>query len=247
MTQQKRIWLGADRALFIGELPATRQHTHAAPVLLIGLSGPLRMQFPDGQQETCHSALIDAGVEHALDSRGETMATLYLEPDAPETRLLRSGVLKHQAVAFDVLPSPSRHKRLEGQLQSFELAPLLGRSALGPITSMDERITRSLAQLRQCGDKPLGRASLAQLANLSESRFNHLFRSEMGISFRRYRSWSRLRSALYHVASNPSLTSAALAAGLHDSAHFSRLFQDMIGLPPSSVLSSATGVEILKP
>lgn len=245
MTQQKRIWLGDDRALFIGGLPTTRLHAHAAPVLLIGLSGPIRLQFANGQQETCHSALVDAGTEHALDCRGETVASLYLEPDAPETLTLRAGPLKNNPVVFDVLPSNRRHKRLESQLQAFALDALLHKTVHGQRALMDERISRSLPLLRQGDDHLVSRGSLAQRVHLSESRFNHLFRAEMGISFRRYRSWSRLRSALFHVTSTPSLTQAALAAGLHDSAHFSRLFQDMIGLAPSRVLSGNTRVELI--
>jgi len=81
--------------------------------------------------------------------------------------------------------------------------------------------------------------------HLSESRFNHLFRAEMGISFRRYRSWSRLRSVLHYVARDRSLTHAALDAGLHDSAHLSRLFQDMIGVAPSKVLRGLKRVDVL--
>lgn len=244
MNQQKRIWLGSDRALFLGELPATRLHAHAAPVLLIGLSGSISLQFPDGQREVCHSALVDAGVEHSLDSQGEFMASLYLEPDALETRILKAGLLRDRPVAFDVLPSTTRHKGLERRLRSFDLGNLMPKSALGQQTLLDHRISRSLTLLRERGGETLMRGTLAQHVHLSESRFNHLFRSEMGISFRRYRSWSRLRSALYHVARNQSLTSAALGAGLHDSAHFSRLFQGMIGLSPSQVLGGV-GVEIL--
>lgn len=169
-------------------------------MLLIGLSGPISLTFPDGRQETCHSALVDAGVEHALDTAGEYMASLYLEPDAPEAGILKSGLLRNRPVVFDVLPTAIRHQGLERRLQSFDLTALLPNSALGQQNRLDVRIARSLALLRQSGDEPVMRGTLADHVHLSESRFNHLFRSEMGISFRRYRSWSRLRSALYHVA-----------------------------------------------
>ena len=40
------------------EIPATGWHRHAAPVLLLGLSGRFRLLLPGGRGETCHSALI---------------------------------------------------------------------------------------------------------------------------------------------------------------------------------------------
>lgn len=245
MTQEKRIWLARDRALFLGELPPARLHAHAAPVLLIGLSGPIALHFPDGRRETCHSALVDADVDHGLDSGGEYMASLYLEPDAPETRLLKAGWLHDRPVVFDPLPSPQRPGAMTRKLQSFDLSQLLPASAMGPKTTLDKRIARSLDYLRDAGDLRFDRANLADRVHLSESRFNHLFRAEVGISFRRYRSWSRLRSVLYHVARDQSLTDAALNAGLHDSAHLSRSFQNMIGLAPSRVLHGLRGLHVL--
>lgn len=246
MTQEKRLWLARDRALFVGELPPTRLHAHAAPVLLIGMSGPITLKFADGRHETCHSALVDAGVDHELDSGGEYMASLYLEPDAPESRLLNAGWLSDQPVVFDPIAPCHRTRSLMRALQSFNLAQILPASALGQQTTLDKRIARSMDYLRNLGDLPFNRANLAGQVHLSESRFNHLFRAEVGISFRRYRSWSRLRSVIYHVAKDQSLTDAALNAGLHDSAHLSRMFQSMIGLAPTQVFRGLQDLHILK-
>lgn len=246
MTQEKRIWLARDRALFLGELPPARLHAHAAPVLLIGLSGPITLRFPDGRGETCRSALVDADVEHELDSGSEYIASLYLEPDAPETGLLKAGWLRDQPVVFDPIPSPRRPRSLERRLQSFDLHQLLPASALGHQATLDKRIACSLDHLRNLDGRPFNRAHLAERVHLSESRFNHLFREEVGISFRRYRSWSRLRSVLYHVARKQSLTDAALNAGLHDSAHLSRSFQSMLGLAPTQVLRGLHDLHVLK-
>lgn len=245
MENRKRIWLGKDRALFLGELPAAELHSHAAPVLLVGLSGLFRLSFPDGRVETCKSALIDAGVEHGLDSQGEVIASCYLEPDAPETRLLKCGPLREQPILFDVLPSSVRHKLIEKSFQSFDLESLLPAFVLGTPARLDERIIRSLELLRAARCEPVRRATLAAHVHLSESRFNHLFSSEMGVSFRRYRAWSSLREVFYQVARRHSLTDAAVGAGLHDSAHLTRLFQNMIGLAPSSVLKDVERIRIV--
>ena len=62
MRATNTLTLGTDRALYVGELPATGWHRHAAPVLLLGLSGRLAVHLVPGCVETCHSALIDMGV-----------------------------------------------------------------------------------------------------------------------------------------------------------------------------------------
>ncbi len=42
--------LCADKALYLGEIPATGWHRHAAPVLLLGLSGRFRLLLPQGRE-----------------------------------------------------------------------------------------------------------------------------------------------------------------------------------------------------
>ena len=99
MSAMNTLTLGADRALYVGELPATGWHRHAAPVLLLGLSGRFAVHLAPGRVETCHSALIDAGVWHLFDPCGERVALVYLEPDCTEARSLR-----HKLESFNVKP-----------------------------------------------------------------------------------------------------------------------------------------------
>ena len=89
MRATNTLTLGTDRALYVGELPATGWHRHAAPVLLLGLSGRFAVHLAPGRVETCHSALIDMGVWHLFDPCGERVALVYLEPDSAEARSLR--------------------------------------------------------------------------------------------------------------------------------------------------------------
>jgi len=247
-TKGNRIRLAADRALYLGDLPATRWHHHAAPVLLIGLSGDICVGLPGGRSETCRSALIDGGVEHALDSRGERVASIYLEPDAPEVRSLRECLLQEERVMFNPVGPLCQIGPTERRLAHFELASLLTFPfQTHRPRALDPRIREVLPALRTPRSTPLVRADMATMVNLSESRFNHLFTAEMGICFRRYRSWSLMRSALYQLARKHSFTDASLHAGFYDSAHFSRVFRDMIGLTPSSVLRDLQAFEVLAP
>jgi AraC-like DNA-binding protein len=81
---------------------------------------------------------------------------------------------------------------------------------------------------------------MAQGARLSPSYFQHLFKTETGVPFRRYRSWARMGAALKAVRSGCSLTEAAHAAGFSSSAHFSSAFARMFGLPPSRLATTAS-------
>ncbi|HEV7731823.1 MAG TPA: helix-turn-helix domain-containing protein [Candidatus Binatia bacterium] len=239
MTATSLLALGSDRSLYVGELPATDWHRHGAPVLLIGLSGPIDVALAGGPRERCRSAMVAADVEHVLDPRGERVAVLYLEPDAPEFLGVRARCLGSAAVAYDLAARPTGRGAFERRLLGFDIEGLVGVSR-GPV--IDARIARTLPSLRAGGDTD--RQGMATAADLSTSRFNHLFRTETGVSFRRYRLWTRLRGAIRSAATTRTLTDAALDGGFADSAHFSRVFRDMFGLTPSAVLKDLRHLDL---
>lgn len=227
--------LGANRALYQGELPTTDWHRHASPVLLIGLSGRFAVELPLTGRQTCHSALIDTGVEHVFDPCGEQVATLYLEPDCAEARSLRPHFRALGGVVFDPTVPVQSRSSMDSYLRCFDLDALLRLRCVAE-PPIDHRVARSLLALRQPNGVALPRDAAAATANLSASRFNHLFRAEMGVSFRSYRVWSQVRAAMAALGTNPTLTRAALDAGFVDSSHFSRMFRQTFGMTPSSVL-----------
>jgi AraC-like DNA-binding protein len=76
----------------------------------------------------------------------------------------------------------------------------------------------------------------ARAVGLSPSRFQHLFAEEVGVPFRRFRVWRRLRGAIGSIAAGSSFTEAAHGAGFFDQAHFARAFRQAFGAPASPSL-----------
>lgn len=246
MRKANTLKAGMDRSLYIGELPATGWHRHASPVLLIGLSGRFAIHLPNGRIETCHSALIGTGVEHVFDPRGERVALMYLEPDSIEARSLRARVLRAGPVIFDPAMQPVSRSHYESRLDAFDLSSLLRCFDGKEAPPLDARVARSLLSLRMQRDEPLARDDAASVTHLSASRFNHLFRKEMGISFRDYRVWTQIRSAIIGFRPDGSLTDAAMSGAFSDAAHFSRIFRQTFGMTPSSVLKPLKDITLLR-
>ncbi|MDX5297779.1 MAG: AraC family transcriptional regulator [Gammaproteobacteria bacterium] len=244
MSTGNLIKLAHDRALYQGHLANTAWHRHGAPVLLVGLGRGFRVHLADGRVEHAQSALLDANQAHILESNGEPVASLFLEPDAPETQALRHTYLNREACVFDLVPAPTTGSRLERRIQSLDLETVLARSLRNTHHKpLDARIVQTLKALRSApGIRPV-RSQLAAQAGLSASRFNHLFSEQMGICFRRYRLWAQVRAGLMHLRPHARLTDLAHDTGFADSAHFSRTFRDLFGLPPSAVLKDLKTLE----
>lgn len=243
MRQGNALTAGADRALYVGELAATGWHRHAAPVLLVGLSGRFALHWAGGTAE-CASALVASGVQHVFDPRGERVALVYLEPDAPEARGLRPLLASAGGVLLDPVRASRVGSSTDTRLAAFDLPALL-RFRLPDGPPLDPRIRASLRLLRAPAWSPVRRAQGAVAADLSASRFNHLFSDEMGVSFRSYRVWSQVRAAMLAYGSGVTLTAAAMEGAFFDAAHFSRTFGQTFGMSPSSVLKPLRTVRLL--
>ncbi|MFI7538617.1 helix-turn-helix domain-containing protein [Streptosporangium sp. NPDC049376] len=79
----------------------------------------------------------------------------------------------------------------------------------------------------------------ALAVHLSGGRLSHLFAGELGLPFRPYVLWTRLRAAMSSLADGALLTEAAHTAGFADSAHLTRVVRRMMGQAPSTL---TTGV-----
>lgn len=108
---------------------------------------------------------------------------------------------------------------------------------------LDKRIRNLIAKLKDDEDFSLTAANSAGACNLSESRFLHLFKKELGLPFRKYIQWIKLKRALKYIEMGNSITEAAHFGGFSDSAHLSRYFKDTFGLTPSEVVQNSQFIQ----
>lgn len=230
-------------ASFIGTLERTNWHQHGALVMLIGLSGPISIAF-DGVEYTCSSALIDAGVSHILDCKGEIVSVTYYEIDSPESSMLRRDFLQNQSVQFDFVSAHVRKHVVRSKLLSPNLETILGRRLDSLSLKMDDRVRVSIDQVKAQQTLNLMNEDVARTVALSPSRFRHLFKQETGLPFRHYRLWRRLANFTYEMKTSGSVTDSALIAGFYDSAHLGNSFKKMIGLSPSQLFNNLDEFEL---
>ena len=234
------------RAVYIGPGLQLAAHRNAVAVLALALETPMRVALDarDLQQgfRVCRSVLIEPNQLHLIEMSTHDHAFIYVDALSPDLAALRANCLKpgeklsfdliNERILIDLLVQMPRNK-----LAWIETAGALAKN-LGFILRQDAPRIRSVVQaLLLSPDDTRPAADWASEIGLSSSRFQHLFKEHVGISFRRFRLWARMRIALGHAMQGTSLTHAAMAAGFSDSAHFSTAFKSMFGIPPSQLIS----------
>lgn len=225
-------------------------HQGGAPVFLGSLYGQFRLRLPGQAWVDCRAAFIPPGLTHELDFGGEPFTSLYVEPGHGGSAALRPLLQASSPVDGGVLIGasdaiPLLRSFYEDLASETWIAPALGdlldfthrreqADAIDPrFAKVMDRLNANIeANIEDCA----GVDAFARIADLSPSRFQHLFTQQAGVPFRRYRGWSRLRLAWLRIAEGATMTEAAHAAGFCDSAHLAREYRRTFGKAASAGL-----------
>lgn len=241
------LWrLDRTRTLYLGTLDHNDMHEHGAPVFLSSLDAPFGLRVGSGPWRSCEAAMIPAGALHELEIGGQPIAVLYAEPSAAGAGSL-AALVEGADESDGALVGGSSVKRLMRSLYEDPSGASWAGEALDDVLkfggahgrrALDPRVALAASCLADDDHAPsLG--AVARKAGLSTSRLQHLFTAEIGVPFRRYRAWARMRRAIAEIVSGANFTRAAHEAGFCDHAHFARDFRRTFGAPASR---SLTGV-----
>lgn len=227
-------------AMFAGPLHRNAPHAHSTAVYLAGLYGTFRLRVGGGEWFSCRSAVIRPGTVYEFDIGGDPLGVMYVEPNLAGPDALAAfsktgheiggaliGRIDHSMIR------PCFEERRSTPDAASGVVDLVRHAEGRAYRQMDGRIARAVGSLQESLNAESSVAIAAAAAGISPTRFQHLFSREVGVPFRRYRQWQRLRMSIRYAAAGASLTDAAYAAGFADQAHFSRVFKATFGAPPS--------------
>ncbi len=229
-------WEGA--VLYTGPLSDTAVHKHNAIQVCMSIKSPFRVMLGGTWQQTNYAA-IAANVPHQLDSSSSPIALALLDNDSFLGQNLTMVTARPPSVV-DIVSPPTNISEAQNTLRN-----MIGTMAAAPVLILDSRIERVVQYMADIPEEALRARNLAQDVGLSESRFLHLFTQHMGLPFRRYVLWRRIRKSITQIVKGADLTTAAHAGGFSDLAHFSRTFKQNFGLSPSKLFQDSRNVQVI--
>ncbi len=232
--------------IFYGVAGDNCEHRHWAHQLSIGLDDEV-MMFANGNLLAAAAIFVSADLPHRI-SPGKVLS-VYIEPKTPLAESLIDRLGKKTGMM--VLPKALKlllHRCFLSD-NNLEQGAIEFQRALTNIDSakIGERSRKVIASLQNIltEGKDINRYELAQLVDLSPSRFSHWFKEDTGMSFRSYRKWLHLMRGIRVVLQGESLSAAAYDASFADQAHFSRTFKKAFGVSLTLALSGLTQDKII--
>jgi AraC-like DNA-binding protein len=243
--------------LFAGCLGRNAPHSHSTSVLLAGIYDRFDLKVGAAGWLRCRTAVIRAGVPYEFDAGGRPFAVIYIEPNATSAEGLVALISETREVSGAIVGEDGELSVIRALYEDAQSADWAGL-AIEDLVGFARRKARRTTDLRvaytinsltskttievDSWSSNLPRVRLAALAvGLSTSRFQHVFKNEVGVSYRRYLAWLRMRAAIRDVVEGSTLAMAAHGAGYCDQPHFAREFRRIFGAPASRSLLRVRG------
>lgn len=243
--------IGPERVCYMGLLGAPSLRSFGSLTLYCTPDHrPFRICLDGQRWQERRMALVHPYQPHSLATGGRMLGSILFEPETLALDRL-SGVLDEFRAGTDAAVERMQrgYQVLQGRADREEGGALdVDRLFLGgtlPTRSMDPRIARVIEAIQHDPTRDHSAQECAALSDLSFSRFLHLFKQEVGITFRKFRAWKRARGLLYHVNRRATLTDIALDVGYPDSTHFSHSIRRVYGLKPKDILAGSRRLAIL--
>lgn len=233
-------------SIYSGKVIETKPHTHHATEIIYGLEGNFKVADAFNDEREYRMSIIPHDIKHRfINTSSITPIFIYLDPfHYLSQQLARSYSLDKVIVGVDNLPRSSTMN----DIRSWALGSNV--DIIAPITqlihdltgyashtiNLDDRIVESTEHIKAALHGGISLTDMAEKVHLSESRYAHLFKEQVGIPFRRFVLWTRLQATIEAIMNGKSLTSACYVGGFADLPHFSKTFTYMFGVSPSSVL-----------
>jgi AraC-like DNA-binding protein len=220
-----RLFFGPWWLVYAGLVGPTDEHRHHA-IQLVAAPGTRGLDTTGAHPSPF---IVPADHPHAIAGIGTGMV-VFVDPEATSA----ANLVSRPPLSFSGADLP------ETMADATRVVTALTQLADSPPPERHPAIARLLALLPDDPDAPL--PVLAAATGLSPSRVTHLFRDQVGISLRAYRSWVRFLLAAEALRDGASLTDAAHHAGFADVAHLHRTFRHHFGLQPGPLLRAVEWV-----
>lgn len=254
--QSPLLYLWNLRTLYIGELSALPHLTQGASSLFVGIEGDIEFrQAGITDPIRTRVALVPADVTFSVESFGNNIVNLFLDPVLRDFELLKT-IMLHQA--GDLFYGVASEDAIIAQFQTifrYNVPPSdayrILREHVFPFPvpasfchDVDSRIWDVINIMKQHPLENFGSEHLAEKVGMSDVQLRRLFKRTTGLPLRRYRRWHRLFVTATLMAFGKSLTDAAISAGFSDSSHFNHTFREMLGMKPSFILRNVAHMRI---
>ena len=237
-----KLYEAGDHLLLCAGYADPVEHRHMAAHILIAMDGLLEIRSGEQLLE-CRGIMIPSGVRHGIRTQGGALVFLFDSTTNVAARIttlqeIPDSVCKQIRQAYEQMQHSGDYDGFAAFVKHS-----LDLEATGCRVT-DQRMRRAMEWMRSHATETVTCADVAEAVFMSESRFSHLFKEQLGMTVPAYLIYQRLMYVYTAVLRGRSITESALAAGFSSSGHFADVSRRVFGLSASEILKDLTVVRV---
>lgn len=214
-----------------------KKHRHMAAHIIVSMDGEMEIEA-GGSEYRSHGIMIPSGVSHTVDTLDSSVLVFLYDCTTDVARQITDiqsipkdicNLITSMYRVFLQKPTAEGYREFENSFLS-----QLGISNM-VLHEKDERILWAMAYIRSNLSEKITCRDAASASALSQGRFSHLFRQQVGMTFSAYLIYQRTLYVYAEILQGKSITEAALEAGFSGSSHFADVNRRIFGISASSI------------
>jgi AraC-like DNA-binding protein len=208
-------------------VPRLAAHPNIVTAVLVGRTDPITLEH-EGVSVTGDVLLVRPGIVHSVRVSQRGADVIFLNGlafpfEAPLAVVLKGSL--EQLARRSLGGDPGATEELRARL-AFATPPL------------SPKIVEIVRAMQADPMRRVTQDELVRYLGMERTRALRCFKAATGLTFRRFKLWSALQHAAVSMAGHELVRTAAIDAGFADTAHLSRVFSSVFGLPPSVAIAA---------
>ena len=224
--------------LICAEYADPEPHKHSAAHIMISLDDAIEI-ITESERLQCRGILVPSGTVHTANTnRSRVLVFLFDNTTAVAEQIRTLEMIPNDAVdqIRDAYCAFENSDKSPLSYSAFLQCVLdCSQITIAKTIPFDARIECALTYIRSGLQEKITCEDVAGHVFLSEGRFSHLFKEQVGMTFAAYVIYQRVMKTYTDMINGQSITDAALDAGFSSSAHFAQTSKRLFGLPASVV------------
>jgi len=212
--------------------------------IIISMDGSMKAQCA-GAEYLCHGILVPSGISHAVDTQGNAVLVFLYDCTTEVAKQIREVACIPEEICKEIVQLYADMESASDSYYRFEKTVLSWLGIIEAATNVtDERIQTAMKFIRAKSTEKVTCQDVADAVHLSQGRFSHLFREQVGMTFTAYLIYQRILYVYPQILQRKSITEAALEAGFSSSAHFADVNRRVFGISASTITRNLDFIKV---
>ena len=222
--------------LICAEYSDPELHRHSAAHIMISLDDKIEI-VTENKKILCRRVLIPSKMIHTANTNGNrVLVFLFDNTTSVGNQISEVNVISDEGIE-KIIKAYHCFENSDKSVMDYShfIQCVYSTTAINlmELSVTDTRIESALAQSRL--HEKITCADVANQAFLSEGRFSHLFKKQIGMTFASYLTYQRVVRTYVEILNGKCITTASLDAGFSSSAHFAETNKRVFGLSASII------------